>query len=212
MIYFEFGKFQVPLLLALCLATCDAAVIEVTAGGDAYKPSYRFSDISGVHLANMTADGEGKIIASSSVAASDFQLRDGATMSEAVALVSVLNETVTQQQATISSLQGDITSMQTTIASMQATIATMQTDIAGKQNNLGLVGKLQYQTPDTGFWDNAWHRPNVFWNHNDVVITGQLLKYMFEQIVNLNGLNHPWTDSCSSNCVCGAGSYYQPGC
>ena len=98
----------------------------------------------------MTADGEGKIIASSSIAASDFQLRDGAMMSEAVALVSVLNETVTQQQATISSLQGDITSMQTTIASMQATIATMQTDIAGKQTNVGLVGRIGYDL----YWDN----------------------------------------------------------
>jgi hypothetical protein len=110
----------------------------------------------------MTADGEGKIIASSSVAASDFQLRDGATMFEAVALVSVLNETVTQQQATISSLQGDITSMQTTIASMQATVATMQTAIAGKQNNLGLTHAVGYQTPNSGFWDNAWHRPNAY--------------------------------------------------
>jgi hypothetical protein len=173
-----------------------------------HEPTYRFSDISGVHLANMTADGEGKIIASSSVAASDFQLRDGATMSEAVALVSVLNETVTvlnetvtQQQATISSLQGDITSMQTTIASMQATIATMQTDIAGKQTNLHLTGRVAYDT----YWDNVWHRPNVYWNSDDSVITGKYLKYMFEQIVSLNGLNHPWTASCSSWGICGAG-------
>ena len=102
--------------------------------------------------------------------------------------------------------------MQTTIASMQATVATMQTAIAGKQNNLGVTHAVGYQTPNSGFWDNVWHRPNAYFNNDGSVITGKMLKYMFDQIVSLNGLNHPWTASCSSNCVCGAGSYYKPGC
>ena len=106
MIYFEFGKFQVVFLLALCLATCDAAVIEVTAGGEGvrYEPTYQFSDEEGTKLATLVASGT-NITSSVDLVTNNVSLNDLGT--RLAAAETSLNDYATRlaaKEATITSL------------------------------------------------------------------------------------------------------------
>ena len=106
MIYFEFGKFQVAFLLALCLATCDAAVIEVTAGGEGirYEPTYQFSDEEGTKLATLVASGT-NITSSVDLVTNNVSLNDLGT--RLAATETSLNDYATRlaaKEATITSL------------------------------------------------------------------------------------------------------------
>ena len=96
-----------PLVLVLWTLLCvDSAVIQVTAGGQVYDPTFQFSD-AGQPVTNFTARSSGTIVASSNLQATDFQLGDSqSTMRQLV-------EAVQQQQSTIASLQAQVLSFQT---------------------------------------------------------------------------------------------------
>ena len=63
-------------------AVVKGAVIEVTAGGTVNEPTYKFSDHSGGHLANLTSNSDGDIAASG-----DLKTGSGSSL-DALALVS----------------------------------------------------------------------------------------------------------------------------
>ena len=69
-------------LLAFAFVQVRGAVIEVTAGGHVTEPTYQFSGWEGEHVANMSVDANGTIIASSNILADDFKLRAGGTLAQ----------------------------------------------------------------------------------------------------------------------------------
>ena len=107
MICFDFGKFQVAFLLA-SLATCDAAVIEVTAGGEVHEPTYQFSDSYGQHLANLTAS-------STTVTASgDLRTGNGTRVDDLATRLAAAESMIASLQNTVSQLQANLSSYATT--------------------------------------------------------------------------------------------------
>ena len=92
--------------LAVQLRGTPGAVIEVTAGGAVTNPTYQFSDLGGVHLANMTAS------ASSIVASTDLETGRGNRVDD-------LADQLAAAQATIASLNSTIASFASSLEAIR---------------------------------------------------------------------------------------------
>jgi hypothetical protein len=92
--------------LAVQLRGTPGAVIEVTAGGAVTNPTYQFSDLGGVHLANMTAS------ASSIVASTDLETGRGNRVDD-------LADQLAAAQATIASLNNTIASFASSLEAIR---------------------------------------------------------------------------------------------
>ena len=92
--------------LAVQLRGTSGAVIEVTAGGSVTNPTYQFSDLGGMHLANMTAS------ASSIVASTDLETGRGNRVDD-------LADQLAAAQATIASLNNTIASFASSLEAIR---------------------------------------------------------------------------------------------
>ena len=92
--------------LAVQLRGTPGAVIEVTAGGSVTNPTYQFSDLGGMHLANMTAS------ASSIVASTDLETGRGNRVDD-------LADQLAAAQATIASLNNTIASFASSLEAIR---------------------------------------------------------------------------------------------
>jgi hypothetical protein len=92
--------------LAIAGLSCTwGAVIEVTAGGAQHNvpPTFRFSDLQGSHLANLSADSEGTVQASG-----DLVAGNGASLENLASQLAAALEVIELQRAQIQSLNATI--------------------------------------------------------------------------------------------------------
>ena len=96
---------------ALCflLLSTNAAVIEVTAGGEVSEPTYRFSDASGNALATLVGNSTALSASADVVTGNGNSVDDLATtMASLQATIAQLNATVAQLDAQVTSLQNQV--------------------------------------------------------------------------------------------------------
>ena len=103
--------------LSFLLLSTNAAVIEVTAGGEVSEPTYRFSDASGNALATLVGNSTALSASADVVTGNGNSVDELATaMASLQAIIAQLNATVAQLDARLELAEAAISTLQTALA------------------------------------------------------------------------------------------------
>ena len=115
-----------PSVSSCCVLSTNAAVIEVTAGGEVSEPTYRFSDASGNALATLVGNS------TALSASADLVTGNGNSVDELATAMASLQAILAQLNATVAQLDAQVTSLATRLELAEAAISTLQTALAAK--------------------------------------------------------------------------------
>ena len=106
-----------PSVSSCCVLSTNAAVIEVTAGGEVSEPTYRFSDASGNALATLVGNSTALSASADVVTGNGNSVDELATaMASLQAIIAQLNATVAQLDARLELAEAAISTLQTALA------------------------------------------------------------------------------------------------